>query len=138
MREKPLMGTITQEHDVVRVGAIQLAPASRDKGPGACDSNGFENHARHALRIIQHDAAKAYIHGWWPGLQELVKLWGWRVVRRLAKEEAAYICRLLAQSWRWNSKKPDGERAYIGAPVCRLWHKRWRPAVRNRCFELFN
>lgn len=57
--------------------------------------NCIQNDSNRLFRIIQNNASKSNVDGWWTSTQEFGEVLWWRELRGITKEEAAYICTII-------------------------------------------
>lgn len=99
--EEPVVGAVPYEHDVpfiiviaalIVITTTEFTPTARDDRPDSGLPHGLEDGRRQLGRIVDHDATEADVHGRRAGVKELGQFRRWIVLRRVAEEEAAYIC----------------------------------------------
>lgn len=95
MLEQPLMWTIAKKEDLVVANRItpKLTPAPRNNSSGSSGLDSFEDSRSQLLRVIDDDAAEAYVDWRWAIGEELVKRVFGLVRWCLAKEKATNIYR---------------------------------------------
>lgn len=71
LSEKPLMGTVAQEEDVLVIYTAKVTPSFGDNGPNTSPANGLHEDLGHMFWVIDNNTAKADVDGCWSHCEEV-------------------------------------------------------------------